>query len=1721
MKKELLHQGENCTIFKQWISESNTVVIHKILNQEFPSNKTIQQFYREYEVTKDLDITGIRKVLQKGKIENQHTIVLEHIDGVNLNEIAKQQPIAIDQFLDIAIKAASLLQELHQLNIIHRNINAFKFILNQEDGSLHLIDLGKSSQTNLKVQSFSNPNKLEQDLAYISPEQTGRMNRTVDYRTDMYSLGVTLYQLLTGTLPFSNLSPLELVHAHIATLPESASKRRTAVPEAIAEILSKLMAKNAEDRYKSVYGLLSDLKKCESQWEKEQAINPFELRQKDYSSKLEINQQLYGRDAVMNTLLGCFQKVSSSTLELVLVSGYSGTGKSALVHEVHRPISEKKGNFIEGKFDQYQKSIPYFAFKEALNGFINLALTEEEEKLAHIRENILAAVGAEGRVLTEVLPKLESIIGEQPAIPELGGLEGQNRFIFIFRKFISAVSSKEHPLVIFIDDLQWADSGSLRILKSLMTDKDKESKCLMIICAYRDNEVNSSHPFIATVKEIEEITQPATRLHLDNLTLADVHSLIADTTGMTKAQTKVLSQLVYDKTHGNAFFVVQFLKTLYTSRQLFFDFETLKWQWDIEKIKSQNITENVVELLAGNVLLLETAIQQTLKIAACIGNSFTIETLAIITKENEGLIGGHIEVALAKGFIIPLADKYKFIHDRVQQAVYSLISQKEQIANHYLIGKLLMEKDNEDDQNLFEIVNHLNLSVSLIKEAAEKTALSDLNYRAAKKAMASSAFSAALDFAKQGLHLLPEDAWKTHYENTLKLSTLAAEAAYNTATFDQMLLYINNVLEFGHSILDKISIYALKINAYKAENKLPEAIDVGLDVLQKLGEKIPKKGPLPLVMKDLLKTKFMLRGKKKEDILNLPEMQNQEKSAALRILNDIASPVYWSRPAILPFVIFRMVQLSLRYGITNISAFGFATYGLLMCGVLGDMPEGYRFGQIGLGLLNKFKSKEWLSQIYTPIYALINHWTEHIHKSLEPFLYSYTVGFETGAIEYACINVNIYCNHLFLGGMPLSKTASEMKVFSESMLTYKQETNYNYNQVYRQAVLNLQGSSEDVFILKGAAFDEIKMMEQNRERKDRAGDFLLHFSKTMINYLFGKYEEAKHHSEISRPLLDAVLAKYDVAVFHFYEALILLALAQKEDSSSRKKLIAKANKNIKQFKKWAKFSPDNHEHKYQLLSAEKFKVLGKYSEAKKSYEKAINGAHQKLFLNEEALACERAALFYEFIEDENLKNSHIKRAFQVYKEWGAKAKLNDLKENYYEVITSILQDQPSSKTAKNPSATDTDLSLDLQSVIKASTAISKEIVLERLLKKMMFILMENAGAQSGSILLIENDEWILKISGSMETKEAEWKNQPLTKATPLPHAIIQFVARSNEELVLEDVNKEYRFNSDSYIIEKQPKSIVCLPIMHQGKNIGLVYLENNILNAAFTQKRVKLLQLLSGQISVSIVNAQVYETLEEKVKERTRELIQKNKLVEEQKKELTSQYNIIENEKKHSDEILLNILPDEVLTEMKQNGSVESKQFERVSVLFTDFKDFTKISKKMTPKELVDEIHTCFKTFDQITEKYGIEKIKTIGDSYMCAEGLSTTKKSHPKDLIYAALEMKDFIQKRKLEKQKKGEEFFEVRIGVHTGPVVAGIVGTKKYAFDIWGATVNTASRIESACQEGRLNISENTYEVIKDDFDCTFRGKLDAKNIGEIAMYYVNCPLVEKPVEVPLTPV
>ncbi len=1550
---EKIYESSNSIIYRGYREADKQPVIFKTLNQSHPSPQKIAWFKREYEIIQNLKLMGVVKAYDLGKVRQQWVMVLEDFGGESLARLGLVGELDLEDFLPLAIQIVNILGQVHQLRIMHKDINPANIILNQDTNLVKLIDFGISTILSRENSTFRNPNVLEGTLAYISPEQTGRMNRAIDYRTDFYSLGVMFYELLTGQLPFSASDQMEIIHAHIARQPTPLHKLKPNIPQIVSDIIMKLLSKNAEDRYQSAAGLKVDLEECLQQQSTTEDIATFSLGQHDVSDRFQIPQKLYGRTQEIDTLLTTFDRITTidktedklPEIEMVLVSGYAGIGKSALVQEVYKPITRRRGHFIAGKFDQFNRNIPYAALIQAFQSLVRQLLTADESEIAAWQEKLLAALGPNGQIIIDVIPEVALIIGPQAKVPDLPPTETQNRFNLVFQNFIKAFTRPEHPLVLFLDDLQWADGASMRLLELLITAQD--THYMFLIGAYRDNEVNDSHPLILTVSKLQKAEIKVHHISLSPLELPHITQLITDTLHCSQEMAEVerLAKLVLVKTGGNPFFVNEFLRSLYVKQLLTFDYDQGRWIWNLERIKSQGITDNIVELMADKVQQLNLETQTVLKLAACIGNRFNLATLALVYKKSSMEAATILWPALVEGLVLPLSDDYKlmrtvnqpglstddnklsreqqtlngksqakiefkFAHDRIQQAVYSLLSAAEKETAHHQIGHLLLQHTSAEEQEkqIFDITNHLNLGYGLSRTHPEQDELAKLNLSTGKKAKASVAYQPALNYFKIGLKLLGEDkpqeaglGWQRQYDLTLKLYIEAAEAAYLNGNFEEMKQFIEVVLEQARSLLDRVKVYEIKINAYIAQNKLQEAINTGLLVLEMLDIKFPKKPNKLHAVLSLAQTKLALRGKPIEYLLDLPKMTDPNKLAALRIMTGIGTSVYLALPALFPLLALKAVRLYIQYGNNNSAAYGFVGYGLILCGVVGDIDTGYGIGQMALKLVERFNAYEDKTRVSVVFNVLIRHWKEHIKEGLIPLAEAYQVGLDTGDLEYAANSMYNEAFLAFVCGQELTQLEHDMALYSKSIRRLKQERALHINELQRQIVLNLIGkAAAEPFSLVGDAYNENEMIPLYLAEKNMYAIFSVYLAKLQLCYLFQAYPQAVENAIMSEKYLASGVSRVNTPLFHFYDSLARLAVFPNASKSEQKHTLKKVAANQKKMKKWAKHAPMNNLHKFYLVEAERARVLDKDSKAWAYYNQAIDLANQHEYLNEEALAYELAAKFYLSKGHTRLAHHHLSEAYYAYSRWGALAKVKNLEEQYPQMLPqtnlnysrSTLTTTKSALTTINGSSAPTlkhGASLDLASVFKASQAISGEIVLDTLLSKMIKIVIETAGAQRGVFILEKETLMVIEAEGKIDEKSDEVEvtalqsipissssalakiemansNEDEVKESLVAVTIVNYVARTRENTVLNDATHEGMFTEDYYIKQTQPKSILCVPMVNQGKLTGILYLENNLTTGAFTPDRVEVLQLLSTQIAISIENAGLYTNLEQSEK---------------------------------------------------------------------------------------------------------------------------------------------------------------------------------------------------------------------------------------------------------------
>ncbi|MDY6898027.1 MAG: ATP-binding sensor histidine kinase [Cyanobacteriota bacterium] len=1516
---EVIHEGTNTIIYRGTSHSNQQKVILKILKEDYPTLDAITRLKHEYKITENLDLEAVVKILRLETKQNRLVLVLEDFGGQSLKQVIANRKLELLEFLNIAVQLVKALVSLHSHNIIHRDIKADNIIINSETRQVKLTDFSIASRLSKEKLQLTNPNQLEGTLTYMSPEQTGRMNRVLDYRSDFYSLGVTFYEILTGRLPFQSNDPLELIHSHIAKQPPAIQQLNPEVPKGIANVVEKLMAKNAEDRYQTAKGLLADVELCREQLEITGTIIEFQPGRLDVLSQLLIPQKLYGRETQVNQLLDAFERVSQGNRELILVSGYSGIGKSSVVYEVNKPITQKRGYFISGKFDQFKRNIPYASLIQAFSSLMQQLLTESTTELEKWRSKILAAVGANGEVITDVIPEVELIIGKQPEIPELGGTEAQNRFNRVFTEFINVFAKKEHPLVIFLDDLQWADSATLKLMEIFTADP--QSKYLLLIGAYRDNEVSPSHPLIQTLEDIEHNNTIVHKIVLKPIDVVDVTELVADTLKDNSERVNTLAELIFNKTGGNPFFITQLLQALFQENLIKFDFTPLSclinkdknqgiWKWDIEEIQAIGITDkSVVELVANRIQKLPESTQRLLQLGACIGDKFTLDVLSIVNQKSFISTAKELDSALQSGLILPLNQAYKiplvfggidendakhkqfytnnlksniakvsysFLHDRVQQAAYSLIPESEKQATHLKIGQQLHQSTPPEliTENVLDIVNQLNVGAELLEIQSEKYELAQLNLIAARKSKAAAAYDAALKYLKIALEIIEIQSWQSHYNLTFNLYVEITEIEYLNSHFEESRKLGNICLEQAKTILEQVKIYKIQILSNIAQNKMVEALDIGVKVLSILGVKLTNKPNFQHVFAGFAVTKFELLGKKIEDLAYLPNMTDPYKLAAMQILMLVNPAASQAGSLLFPLTVFAMVRLSVKYGNSEFSTYGYSIYGAMLCQRFGDIEAGYRFGILAINVLNKLQGNSSLKcRTYYVLNSMIRHFKEPAIKTVSPLKEALHSGLETGDLQFASYSAWTINKNIFLSGENLDYLLQRLIQYLELMHKLQLESVTVVLEAIKYNLLILQCHSFDKYISVGNNFNEAEMLSKLGINTTWLSIF--YNCKTVVNYFLKNYVEAIDNAVLTQECETTNPGFYLYCVNNFYYSLALLANYKNVTSTEQKQYLKKVSANQKKMKKWAHHAACNFQHKYDLVEAEKARIFAKDVKAMNLYDRAISGAKENGYTQEEALGNELAAQFYLNLGKDKIAKTYMTDAYYGYIRWGALAKVKDLEERFPHLIirseSSAPPEQDISATIVNSSSralgssTNSNNILDLTTVMKASEAITSEIVLDNLLDKLLSIILENAAAQKGCLILLKDEQLFIEaIDNDQDNDLVVLQSTPIEESQDIPLSVVHYVARTQQPLVLNDATQEAIYKDDSYIQREQPKSVLCAPIFYQGKFTGIIYLENNQANSAFTNSRLEILKLLTSQAAIAIENAHLYAGEQEK-----------------------------------------------------------------------------------------------------------------------------------------------------------------------------------------------------------------------------------------------------------------
>jgi predicted ATPase/serine phosphatase RsbU (regulator of sigma subunit) len=1490
------------------LSDGARVVV-KLLRAEHPSPAHVARLRHEHAVLASLDVPEAVRTFGLVKHGRGIGLILEDLGDRSIESMVRDRRPSLDELLDLAVRMASAVGAIHSRAIIHKDIKPHHFLL--ADNELKIIDFGIATRLSSETRAATEANLLDGTLAYMSPEQTGRMNRSLDRRTDLYSLGVTLYQLLTGHLPFEASDPLELVHAHIARAPRPIQELAPDVPAPLTAIVLKLLAKAAEDRYQSAEGLKADLEECRTRLRAGGRMESFPLGRHDVSGRLAIPQKLYGREAEIETLLGAFEAARRGGSRLLLISGYSGIGKSALVNEIQKQVV-RGGAFVAGKFDQLNRSVPFAAFAAAGRSLVRSVLAESPEAMADVAQRLRDALGRNGRLVAELVPELELVIGAQPAVQPLGPAESQARFELVFRQFLQVFARPDHPVALFLDDLQWADGGSLRLLRQLLSGAPVPH--LLVIGAYRSNEAAEIHPLLLTLEDLRKAGVRIDELALRPLSIEHVVALLGDTLRLDDATVRPLAEVLLRKTDGNPFFLQQFLTALHEQQLLRFDAERARWVWDDARTEAAVASDNVVDLLVARLRRLSEGTRQALTLGACVGQEFDLGTLARLGDRPAAELSAGLWEALREGLLVPLdasyrflaeapradeelgealTSRYRFLHDRVQQAAYEIFGERERGETHARIGRLLLANANGEptDDTLFDVVRQLNLGLPFITDAEERRRIARLNLRAGVKVAGAGAHGTALDFLRRCLELVGPTGWDDDHETTHRAHLNLAQCEFMSGNTPGSLALLDSAEARARTKLEKVAGREIRIIVLSSVNRLLEAVDVGIDTARMLGAEFPADdaGLGPAIGAELGALKGMLATRSIESFLDLPEMADPEKRALVDVLFKTNAAAFMAKPPASVLMGLKAVRLAIEHGNAPKSPYFYGNYGIINYATGGALDDSYRFARLGIDLVDKHGWTEIEGSTHFLYGAFNAHWRRPLDESLEHLRRAVKVCLETGTylhVAWAEV-ISMYCR--FYRGENLESLLDDMPRSRDLLRRSEVMPAVALLDVLERAVKALAGLTENPGSLDGEGFSEAAFAE----KASAIPIHRIYFNviRQQVAFYAGEMERSLVFYEGATPITPGMFFGTEHVL---YRALARVGQLADAAGEARAAGLEELRKDEATVRRWAEASPFNHAHRLALLSAEIAALEGDQGRAMDLYDQAIKQARETGFAYHEALANELCAKFHLARQRTTVARAYMQEAVYAYQQWGGRAKARQLAERYPALVAGTESGAAAGLGASalpgattHTSTTDSSRGLDLVTAVRATQALAGELELGSLLQRLMRIMVENAGAQKG--ILVLNHGGQLRVEALITVAPDQIKlrvDEPVEQSSELAASVVQYVARSKEALVLADAAAEPRFARDPYIARQRPKSLLCLAMLHQGRLVGVLYLENNAATNAFSVERVELLQFVAAQAAVAVENATLYgelraattelrrtnDNLETQVAQRTEEL---------------------------------------------------------------------------------------------------------------------------------------------------------------------------------------------------------------------------------------------------------
>lgn len=1428
-------------LYRGVTEDGRPVLIDVLLS---PRAADVQALVHEYELTRELTSSAVLRPIALTAYEGRPALVLEDFGGRPLDTRAPMPPA---EFLPVAERVAAALAELHRVSVVHADLSPANVLFDRESGAVKLTGLGLATRLS-RVVSDLRGEIVAGSLPYISPEQTGRMNRAVDSRSDLYALGVVFFEMLTAQRPFEGRDMLEWVHCHVARPAPSPRAFAPLVPEQLAAITQKLLAKRAEDRYQTASGLVDDLARCRARLVAVGSVEPFPLAASDLPDTLRITQKLYGRAADLAALERAFARVVANTRpELAFVVGSAGVGKSVLVHELLRASAEAGGGFLVGKVEQYGGNLVSFPMADALRPAVRELLGKDEPELAAWRERLRDALGPNGRLVTELVPELGVLLGPQPEVASLGLLEDERRFHLVFARFVRALMSEERPLVLFLDDLQWADDATLRLLEHVVAEMGAAR--LLVVGAYRDNELGEAHALHAVADRLRAAGRLVEHVRVAPLSPAELTSLVVDTLHRSPREVRGLVEVLHAKTGGNPLFATQLLRELFQRRMLYFDRAARAWRWDEDRIAREGYTDDVIELMVGRLRQLPARTLELLELAAVAGSVVREHALVAISGWTADAVQSDLAAALEEGLLVRAGGGYRFAHDRVQQAAYSLIRESDRPRYHASVGRLLLESTPEPalSEHVLEIASHLDAGRSLLS-AAELERLPELNLLAGRKAKAAAAYAVAADYLAAGVALLHDSgAAERRAPLAFELGLERARCELLAGGFDASRATLASLATSARTKRDRADLALVEILLSMVEGDYGACVSVGLECLRHFGVVWSSKPSQDDVAREHEQLTQRLAGRSVEELVDLPVMTDPDAVAVMDVLSAMKAAVLCWSDDLFCMLACLMARTSIEHGNAGSSGFGYLTYAMALVQRRSHLDLAYRFAKVGHVVAERLAAPAERGKAHLD-FAIVSAWSRPFRESEAHYEQAIALARQSVDVPHACYSYMNFAALLFVRGAPLA----EVRRLVAEGIRYARASRFRVVELVlvsqERLLLRLEGRSRP----RGEDLDEARCEAELTAHRRSSGLALSwhHVTKLVSSYLEGRYEDALVSAKQASGDLWSSVALLEVVAYRYHHALARAALCDRATGDERAAHVAALREELEHFRAWAERCPENFAHAHALLSAEVARIEGDHLEAERAYERAIEAAREEDFIENLAIGLELAGRYWLGRGIRRIGDVYLREARDAYLRWGARGKAAEL-EALAPSLAEGKEGPPASALTASAEA------LDLLSVMKASRSIAEETELDDVVRTLIRVVIEQSVAQRGYLLIASDSGLVIRAEACATEHGVEAKilSVPAAGSTLVPEPLVNYVWRSRSQIVVSDAGAE-RLRGGlipaDYLARVRPKSVLSRPIVRRGQIVGALYLENNLVTHAFTPDRVAALDAIAAQAAISL-----------------------------------------------------------------------------------------------------------------------------------------------------------------------------------------------------------------------------------------------------------------------------